>query len=538
MSDFEKAARHALGALLRAGLGGTIQINQKAIDSAVGILRAALKKAEPVHNLVSDAEYFRLFEEARNGSDRPAGVLRGIRAVIAAYEDATPKQAEPVGWMVYTEDGQSVYVTDNPSDIKPSQRALPLFTTAQQVEKKHVFNQAEGGYSNGKPAPTDQRVSGVVAGRDRCDERDQGERGRTVRNGGEVALTGRTRPAMDQHRSDGSSAGADGAHAGSGKTDNILKQQAEPVAEPVAWRYKGEPWFDGNRWHDKYDVTTDERVAKFKDKDAQPLYTAQQAEPVAVQAEPVDRWLTDDLPQVDKEQAEPVARMVRMADGTIECVAIVQNPAQQAEPVAVQAEPVASRAQEQTTDDKAPSRAVQAKQVTSRPKERDFVSHVGYTRALEAYCDSLVQAEPVVEPVNIKALAAKAGLPLAWISETGVIQWSQLERLVALAFPLHSSAQQAEPVGRLRDLLINTAATAVDAERQGRYPGAARVADWLLEEHPQQAEPVQPEQKFAGAFNDGVLEGALREREIWLQQLDQQAEPVAEPVVDSGNASF
>lgn len=34
----------------------------------------------------------------------------------------------PVAWMVYTEDGKSVYVTDNPEDIKPGQRALPLFT--------------------------------------------------------------------------------------------------------------------------------------------------------------------------------------------------------------------------------------------------------------------------------------------------------------------------------------------------------------------------------------------------------------------------
>jgi hypothetical protein len=51
-----------------------------------------------------------------------------------------------------------------------------------------------------------------------------------------------------------------------------------------------------------------------------------------------------------------------------------------------------------------------------------------------------VQAEPVVD---IRALAAKAGLPLAWISETGVIQWSQLERLVALA------KQQADPVWEL-----------------------------------------------------------------------------------------
>lgn len=35
---------------------------------------------------------------------------------------------EPVAWMVYTHDGQSVYVTDNPTDIQSGQRALPLYT--------------------------------------------------------------------------------------------------------------------------------------------------------------------------------------------------------------------------------------------------------------------------------------------------------------------------------------------------------------------------------------------------------------------------
>jgi hypothetical protein len=34
---------------------------------------------------------------------------------------------EPVAWMVYTQDGKSVYVTDNPSDIQRDQRALPLY---------------------------------------------------------------------------------------------------------------------------------------------------------------------------------------------------------------------------------------------------------------------------------------------------------------------------------------------------------------------------------------------------------------------------
>ena len=39
---------------------------------------------------------------------------------------------EPVAWMVYTQDGQSVYVTDNPTDIQEGQRALPLYTTPPQ----------------------------------------------------------------------------------------------------------------------------------------------------------------------------------------------------------------------------------------------------------------------------------------------------------------------------------------------------------------------------------------------------------------------
>jgi hypothetical protein len=40
-------------------------------------------------------------------------------------------EQEPVAWMVYTQDGQSVYVTDNPTDIQEGQRALPLYTKAQ-----------------------------------------------------------------------------------------------------------------------------------------------------------------------------------------------------------------------------------------------------------------------------------------------------------------------------------------------------------------------------------------------------------------------
>jgi hypothetical protein len=47
------------------------------------------------------------------------------------YVSREYKLQEPVAWMVYTQDGQSVYVTDNPTDIQEGQRALPLYTKAQ-----------------------------------------------------------------------------------------------------------------------------------------------------------------------------------------------------------------------------------------------------------------------------------------------------------------------------------------------------------------------------------------------------------------------
>ena len=50
---------------------------------------------------------------------------------MAADKLQEPAQ-EPVAWMVYTQDGKSVYVTDNPTDIQEGQRALPLYTTPPQ----------------------------------------------------------------------------------------------------------------------------------------------------------------------------------------------------------------------------------------------------------------------------------------------------------------------------------------------------------------------------------------------------------------------
>lgn len=64
--------------------------------------------------------------------------LDGLAFNLAKTAPPQPKpltDQEPVAWMVYTQDGQSVYVTDNPTDIKEGQRALPLYTTQLQLKQ-------------------------------------------------------------------------------------------------------------------------------------------------------------------------------------------------------------------------------------------------------------------------------------------------------------------------------------------------------------------------------------------------------------------
>ena len=38
----------------------------------------------------------------------------------------------PIAWMVYTLDGKSAFVTDNPKDFTQDHRALPLYTAPPQ----------------------------------------------------------------------------------------------------------------------------------------------------------------------------------------------------------------------------------------------------------------------------------------------------------------------------------------------------------------------------------------------------------------------
>jgi hypothetical protein len=45
----------------------------------------------------------------------------------------------------------------------------------------------------------------------------------------------------------------------------------QPVPEPVAWMYQGEPSFDGTDWQETWEVTTDKRLAEFKATPDQPI---------------------------------------------------------------------------------------------------------------------------------------------------------------------------------------------------------------------------------------------------------------------------
>lgn len=44
---------------------------------------------------------------------------------------------EPVAWMVYTIDGKSAFVTDNPKDFTQDHRALPLYTSPSTPPPQH-----------------------------------------------------------------------------------------------------------------------------------------------------------------------------------------------------------------------------------------------------------------------------------------------------------------------------------------------------------------------------------------------------------------
>jgi hypothetical protein len=58
----------------------------------------------------------------------------GAESIIFAIEELKRQPKEPIAWMVYSLDGMSVCVTDNPTDFTPKHKALPLYTTPPKRE--------------------------------------------------------------------------------------------------------------------------------------------------------------------------------------------------------------------------------------------------------------------------------------------------------------------------------------------------------------------------------------------------------------------
>jgi hypothetical protein len=59
-----------------------------------------------------------------------------FRAEAALRAALAQEEQEPVAWMVYTLDGKSVCVTDNPADFGDQHKALPLYTHPLRREWK------------------------------------------------------------------------------------------------------------------------------------------------------------------------------------------------------------------------------------------------------------------------------------------------------------------------------------------------------------------------------------------------------------------
>jgi hypothetical protein len=65
-----------------------------------------------------------------------------LQPTITALRDALAQQEqEPVAWMVYTEDGKSAYVTDNPHDLVGAYKAFALYTHPPRREWQRLTNE-------------------------------------------------------------------------------------------------------------------------------------------------------------------------------------------------------------------------------------------------------------------------------------------------------------------------------------------------------------------------------------------------------------
>lgn len=115
MTDLRTAALRALEALQTVFMPH---------HPAVIDLRAAL--AQPEDKSQAAFEHWVETVEATQGCAISRNAVADAGSIIKP--EIKGHNAEPVAWMVYTQDGKSVCVTDNPADFTDEHRALPLYT--------------------------------------------------------------------------------------------------------------------------------------------------------------------------------------------------------------------------------------------------------------------------------------------------------------------------------------------------------------------------------------------------------------------------
>jgi hypothetical protein len=108
---------------------------QRTEQEPVGKLKVTLED-RPID--IELAQYKRMFEAACSALGEVSEALGcdpndgGSEPLIEAIERLKSSSQEPIAWMVYTLDGKSVCVTDNPTDFTDQHHALPLYTNLPQ----------------------------------------------------------------------------------------------------------------------------------------------------------------------------------------------------------------------------------------------------------------------------------------------------------------------------------------------------------------------------------------------------------------------
>jgi hypothetical protein len=118
-------------------------------QNAIATLSQAIEQAEkqePVAWMVRDSIDGSWYPCA---FENPAGAIKGESKPLYAVPQQAEKQ-EPIAWMVYTLDGASAFVTDNPNDFTELHSCFALYTAPPKREWVGLTDDELAEFSNMK----------------------------------------------------------------------------------------------------------------------------------------------------------------------------------------------------------------------------------------------------------------------------------------------------------------------------------------------------------------------------------------------------